>query len=485
MAVTLYTSRVVLNILGIEDYGIFNVVGGIIAMFAFMNNAMASATQRYLTFELGRKDFGQLHKVFCTSIHIHALIAFIIFILAETIGLWFLNTQMTIPAERMEAALWVYQFAILSCIVMLMSVPYNATIIAHEKMSAFAYISILEVILKLLIVYVLILFEFDKLKLYAILMFGVQLLTRIVYGLYCSKNFPETKYQKIWDKGLFKEMTGFAGWSLFGNLAAVAFSQGLNILLNMFFNAAINAARGIAVQVQAAIQSFCGSFQTALNPQITKTYAARDLKQMHSLIFASSKYSFFLLLLISLPVLIETKPILAVWLKQVPEHTVSFIRLMICISMIDSIANPLIVSAQATGRIKVYQATIGSILLLIVPISYITLKLGGSPESVFLVHFLIVIIAQITRVWMLRPMISLSIIQYIKSVIGNIASVSALSLILPMLIYVTLPSSPGRFLLVCTLSVLSVGTAVYFIGLGDKERNLISNKLKAITHSNK
>ena len=485
MAISLYTSRVVLNTLGVNDYGIYNVVGGIVTMFTFMNSAMASATQRYLTFELGRNDFIQLHKVFCTSMHIHALIAFIIFILAETIGLWFLYTHMTIPTERMEAALWVYQFAVLSCIIMLLSVPYNATIIAHEKMSAFAYISVLEVIMKLLIVYILVLFEFDKLKLYAVLMFCVQILSRIIYGQYCSKNFSETKYQKIWDKKLFKEMTSFAGWSLFGNLAAVAFSQGLNILLNMFFNPAVNAARGIAVQVQAAIQSFCGNFQTALNPQITKTYASQDVKQMHSLIFAGSKYSFFLLLLISLPVLIETKPILTVWLKQVPAHTVNFIRLMICISMIDSIANPLIISAQATGRIKAYQATIGSILLLIVPISYIVLKSGGDPECVFFVHLVVVIIAQIVRVWMIHSMINLSIIQYLKNVIGNITIVTALSVILPIIIYIAFPPSLSRFLLVCTLSVFSVVMTVYFIGLGEKERNFISYRLKTIVHSNR
>lgn len=485
MAVSLYTSRVVLNTLGVEDFGIYNVVGGIVTMFTFMNGAMASATQRYLTFELGRGDIERLHKVFCTSMHIHALISLAIFILAETIGLWFLYTHMTIPADRMDAALCVYQFAVASCIVVLMSVPYNASIIAHEKMSAFAYISILEVVLKLLIVYMLVWFDFDKLKLYAVLMFCVQMISRIAYGRYCGKHFKETRYQRIWDRKLFREMTGFAGWSLFGNLAVVAFTQGLNILLNMFFGPVVNAARGIAVQVQNAIQGFCANFQMALNPQITKNYASGDLKQMHRLVFASSKYSFFLLLFLSLPVIIEAEQILTVWLKIVPTHAVNFVRLILCIIMVDAIANPLIVSAQATGKIKVYQAVVGGVLLLIVPVAYIVLKLGGSPESAFTVHFAFVVLAQIARVWMIRPMIRLSVWEYVKEVICRIVGVVILSVTFPIAIYEMLAPSLERFLLVVCVCVVSVGTAVYFAGLQKSERVFVVNKVKKMKISKK
>lgn len=480
MAVSLYTSRVVLNALGVEDFGIYNVVGGIVTMFTFMNGAMASATQRYLTFELGRGDFERLHKVFCTSIHIHALISLAIFILAETVGLWFLYTHMTIPTDRMDAALWVYQFAVVSCIVVLMSVPYNASIIAHEKMSAFAYISILEVVLKLLIVYMLVWFDFDKLKLYAVLMFCVQMISRIAYGRYCGKHFEETRYQRILDRKLFREMTGFAGWSLFGNLAAVAFTQGLNILLNMFFGPAVNAARGISVQVQNAIQGFCANFQMALNPQITKNYASGDLKQMHSLVFASSKYSFFLLLFLSLPVIIEAEQILTVWLKIVPAHTVNFVRLILCIIMVDAVANPLIVSAQATGKIKIYQAVVGGILLLIVPVAYLVLKLGGIPESAFAVHLVFTILAQIARVWMIRPLIRLSIREYIKKVVCRIAGVVVLSVIFPATVYEMFAPSLLRFLLVGVTCVVSVGMAVYFVGIQQNERIFISAKAKQV-----
>ena len=327
MAVSLYTSRVVLNTLGVEDYGLYNVVGGFVAMFSFFNAAMASATQRYMNFELGRGDNARLHKVFCTSINIHAIISGVVLLLAETVGLWFVYTKLSIPPERFSAALWVYHASVLASVVMVMSIPYNAAIIAHERMGAFAYISVLEVTLKLLIVYMLVVTDIDKLKLYAVLMLLVQLLIRLIYGRYSGRNFAETHYRRMWDGALFREMTGFAGWNLFGNIAAVAFTQGLNVLLNMFFGPTVNAARGIAVQVQNAIKGFCVNFQTALNPQITKSYASDDMAYMHKLIFTSSKFSYYLLLLLSLPVILETPVILKWWLGIVPGHTVAFVRL--------------------------------------------------------------------------------------------------------------------------------------------------------------
>lgn len=283
MGISLYTSRVVLKTLGVEDYGIYNVVGGIVAMFGFINGSMSSATQRYITFALGKGDKKRLQTVFCTTLQIHVLIAGIIVLLGETIGLWFLYSKMQIPIDRMNAAFWVLQASIIDSAIKVISVPYNADIVAHEKMSAFAYISILEAVLKLAIVYVLVVFVFDKLILYAFLLLTVQILIRFCYSSYCNKHFEETKYRHIWDKALLKEMIGFAGWSMFGNLAAVLFGQGLNMLLNVFFGPVVNAARGIAVQVQIAIQQFVGNFQMALNPQITKTYATHKFESMHRL----------------------------------------------------------------------------------------------------------------------------------------------------------------------------------------------------------
>lgn len=261
MAVSLFTSRVVLNTLGVEDYGIYNVVGGVVAMFGFINGSMSSATQRYITFALGKGDKENLQKVFCTALQIHVLIAVLIVVLGETVGLWFMYTQMQIPTDRMDAAFWVLQRSIASTVIMIISVPYNADIVAHEKMSAFAYISILEAVLKLAVVYMLVVFSSDKLILYAFLILAVQLLIRLCYSRYCNRHFEESKYRHVWDKSLFKEMTGFAGWSMFGNLSSVLFSQGLNMLLNVFFGPVVNAARAVAVQVQSAIQQFVTNFQ--------------------------------------------------------------------------------------------------------------------------------------------------------------------------------------------------------------------------------
>lgn len=296
MGVSLYTSRVVLQTLGVEDFGIYSVVGGIITMFAFINGGMVSATQRFITFELARGCMDRLKSVFSTSLQIHALISLIVVLLGETVGFWFLYEKMVIPDSRMQAAVWVYQCSIIACVVNIMSIPYNADIVAHEKMSAFAYISIVEAFLKLGIVYLLLLSPWDKLKVYAVLLLIVQLVIRFVYSYYCHKHFEEASYQHQMDKPLFREMVGFAGWSFWGNLAGVLYTQGLNIMLNIFFGPVVNAARGIAVQVQSAVQQFVSNFQMALNPQITKTYATGNLSQMHSLMFRSARFSFFIVL---------------------------------------------------------------------------------------------------------------------------------------------------------------------------------------------
>lgn len=480
MAVSLYTSRVILNTLGVEDFGIYNVVGGVVAMFGFINGSMTSATQRYITFELGQNNGRQLIKVFSISLSIHAIISFLIILLVETIGLWFLWNKLQIPADRMNAAFWVLQCSIAASVIMIMSIPYNAAIIAHEKMSAFAYISIVEVCLKLLIVYILLYFQTDKLILYAILIVVVQFIVCLCYWRYCNKHFKETKYHWIWDKALFKEMTGFAGWSLFENLAAITYTQGLNILLNIFFGPVVNAARGIAVRVQTAISQFSNNFQTALNPQITKSYATGDLSYMHGLIFRSGKFSFFLLLLLSLPVLIETKTVLTIWLKTVPDHTVIFLRIMICITWIYSLSNPLVIGASATGKIKIFQSTVGGILLLILPISYICLKYGFPPYIVFAVHLCIEIIAQTVRVWMLHRMIELSLHEYFTQVIWRIFKVTAVSLIIPLFVYWHTERSIWNFLLICTICIISTGLSIYWLGLTTSEKSFLHSKTAEI-----
>ncbi len=480
MLVTLYTSRVVLNVLGVTDYGVYNVVGGVVAMFGFINGSMSSATQRYITFALGKGDMKRLRTVFSTSLQIHFLIATLIVVLGETVGLWFMYTQMQIPADRMDAAFWVLQCSIVSTVVMIISVPYNADIIAHEKMSAFAYISILEAVLKLAIVYALVISPFDKLVFYAILILAVQILIRFCYNHYCNRHFEESKYRHVWDKSLFKEMTGFAGWSMFGNLASVLFGQGLNMLLNVFFGPVVNAARALSVQVQNAILQFVNNFQMALNPQITKTYAKGEMEDMHKLMFRSARFSFYLLFLLSLPVLFETKFILTVWLRTVPDNTIVFLRIMICTSLLYSISNPLMVANAATGRVKKYQAVCGGILLSILPISYILLKLGCPAYSVFIVHFVIEFIAQIARMIMLKPLIGIKLIEYLKNIHLRVLLVVIFSVILPYVFYKNMTDNIFRFLIVCITCFISICIFVYTIGLSHNEKSFILSKIISI-----
>ena len=478
MAVSLYTSRVVLNTLGVEDYGIYNVVGGVVAMFAFINSSMSSATQRYITFALGKGDKDRLQTVFSTTLQIHTLIAGIIVLLGETVGLWFLYNKMQIPADRMDAAFWVLQCSIIATVVMIISVPYNADIIAHEKMSAFAYISILEVVLKLVIVYMLVVFNFDKLILYAFLLLAIQLLIRFCYSIYCNRHFEETKYRHVWDKALFKEMTGFAAWNIWGNLAGVLSTTGVNLLLNVFFGPVVNAARGVAVQVQGAIQGFAMNFQMALNPQITKNYAKGNLAEMHKLIGRSSRFSFFLLYILSTPVMLLTSEILTLWLKVVPEHTITFLRIILVVVIIDSMANPIMIAAAATGRVRRYQSIVGGVILLIVPVAYIALKLGATPEIVFVVHLVVCILAFITRLFIVRPMIQLRIRTYMGDLLKSISPVMLVSLPISYVICKCIqPINIPLLIAEAILCVLVCTISVFFLGLEKHERSVVLEKI--------
>ena len=481
MLVSLYTSRVILQTLGVEDYGVYNVVGGVITMFTFLNSAMSSATSRYITFEIGKGNMEQLKKVFSTALQIHAAIALLIVTLGETAGLWFLMNELVIPDGRMEAAMWVYQCSIVTAVVTIMSVPYNADIIAHEKMSAFAYISVLEILLKLAIVYLLVALPFDKLKVYAVLVLLVGLLIRYIYTRYCHKHFEESHYIHRIDKPLLKEMSSFAGWSFWGNLAAILYSQGLNMMLNIFFGPVVNAARGIATQIQSVVTQFVTNFQMALNPQITKTYASGELDKMHSLMFRSARFSFMLLFFLSLPIMLETNYILTLWLGIVPENTVIFARIIIAISLIYTIANPCVIANQATGKVKVYQAVVGGLLLLILPISYVVLKLGAPAYSVFIVHFCVESVAQFARMYMLRNMIDLPLLSYVKNIYLPIMGVVALSMVLPMLVYNNMQEGFIRLLAVGMTCVLSVAMTSLFIGMTRNERSfLIDKSLKVL-----
>ncbi len=480
MAVSLYTSRVVLNALGVEDFGIYNVVGGVVAMFSVLSGSLSAAISRFITYELGKGNQENLNKIFSSAVTIQLGLAGIIILLAETIGIWFLNVKMNIPEVRMEAANWVFQFSILTFAINLISVPYNASIIAHEKMSAFAYISILEAVGKLFIAYLITIAPMDKLIFYAILMCVVALIVRFTYGNYCKRHFCECTYHFIWDKQLLKSMFSFAGWNFIGASSAVLRDQGGNVVINLFCGPAVNAARGIAFQVNNAVNQFVVNFMTALNPQITKSYAAGDRGYMMTLIFQGARLSFYMLLLLSLPILVNTHYILALWLKIVPEHAVLFVQLILIFALSESISQPLITAMLATGKIRNYQIIVGGLQMMNLPLSYILLRLGYFPEVVIVIAICISQCCLAARLILLRGMIGLSITKYLKNVYLNIIVVSIIAVILPLISAYYIKESFINFILISLIAVICTLSSIYFIGCNNQEREFIHQKLGTI-----
>lgn len=478
LLVSLYTSRVILNTLGVVDYGVYNVVGGVIVMLGYLTNSLSGASSRYITYDLGTGNMALMKKTFGNILTIHFIMALIIIVIAETIGLWFVSTQLQIPIERQNAAFWVYQFAIFSSAINLVGVPYNAAIIAHEKMSAFAFISIIDAVAKLLIVYLLAVIPYDKLITYSFLFLCVQLFDRIVYGVYCTRHFEETKVRMSYDKKLFKDIFAFAGWTMNGNIAAMGFTQGLNMLLNIFFGPTVNAARGIAVQVQSACQQFCNNFQMALNPQLTKSYAQGDLEYMHKLLIKSSKFSFFILFIIAMPLIFEIDVVLRLWLGIVPDYTVIFVRLMLIIALLYTLSNPIIVSVHATGTIKKFQIIEGIILLQIVPISYVLLKFFHvHPTCVFVVHIIIEMIAQYIRLKIVLPLITMDMGVYIRSVLKPILFVVIVSPVLPYIVYRQMPHDILSFVMIFLICIICTALTIYILGMTRSERNFLKSKI--------
>ena len=484
MLVSLYTSRVVLNTLGVEDYGIYNVVGGFVAMFSLISNSLSASVSRFLTFELGRGDMQRLKEIFSTSILIHIVLAVIVFILAESVGVWFLNTQMTIPAERLIAANWVVQASIVSFMFGLFSVPYNASIVSHERMSAFAYIGILDVILRLLIVLFIAHspFYFDRLIVYSLLLVAVSISLQGIYLGYCRRNFEECRLRFHFNKECWKEMSAFAGWNFIGASSAVLKDQGVNVLLNLFIGPVVNAARGIAGSVNAAICAFAGNFMAAISPQITKSYASEDRSYMVLLIERGSRFSFYIILLFALPILFETDFILTLWLKQYPEHTINFVRLVLLLSLCDTLSNTLVTLQLATGKIRNYQLAVGGMQLMNFPLSYVCLKLSFLPESTLIVAIGISLFNLILRLLFLRKMTGLPMRQYLRNVCANVLFVLCVASILPVLFYLHMQPGWGRFGIMVLLCVLSVCTASYFIGCTHSERRFIREKVVAVKY---
>ena len=482
MGVTLYTSRVVLQVLGVEDFGIYNVVGGIVALFSMFTGSLTSAINRFLTVELGNGNQQRLAIIFSTSVNIQLLLSVIICVFVELAGVWFLNNRINIPAERLYAANWVLHTSILTFMTNLISVPYNAAIIAHERMKAFAYVSVLDVFLKLGVVYFLFLDLYDGLVVYSVLLFIEAMVIRFIYGAYCKRHFEECSYRFVYDKVLLKEMAGMAGWNFIGVTSGVLRDQGVNILLNLFFNPVVNAARAISVQVGIAVNSFANNFFTALNPQIMKSYVIGDKSYMIRLVFLGTRFAYYLLLLLSLPILLEAETILSLWLQSVPEYTTCFVRLTLIFVLSESISQPLVTPMFATGKIRNYQIIVGGIHMLIFPLSYLALYCGAFPEIPLYITIVISQLCLFSRLLLLRKMIGLPMMEYLRKVYNNILSVSIVASLLPSAVCYFFPVSFLRLFLVSGISLVSTIFAVYRIGCSGEERVLIRQKIACLKY---
>ena len=482
MGITLYTSRVVLNTLGVEDYGVYNVVGGFVAMFGILTSSLSGAISRFITVELGKGDLQRLRDVFSTSVKVQFIMSLVIAILGEAVGIWFLNSHMQIPEGREVAAQWVLHCSILSFIVSLISVPFNSTIIAHERMSAFAYISILEAVLKLGIVYLLVLSGLDKLILYSILMLTIQVLLTSIYWIYCRRNFRETKGKSTFDKRLFGEMWSFAGWNLLGNGAYILNTQGVNMIMNVFFGVVVNAARGIANQVNGAVQQFVNNFMMALNPQITKSYAVGDKQTAFTLACRGAKFSYLLMYCLALPIMMEANHILTLWLGTPPNESASYVIWTLLASMTTVTGQPLLTLQMAHGNIKKYQIYITLFGFAPFPFTWLGYAFGAPAVWAFIIYFIVYYILIYVRMWLVHGSTGLPYTMYLREVIGRTHLVSAISVILPLLFVVVVPSSITRLLLSCLLCVLSAGLTSFYIGLTRNERTAILALVKKFTN---
>lgn len=482
MLVSLYTSRVILNTLGVEDFGIYNVVGGVIVMVSFIRITMSGTIQRFIAYEIGKKEITEsnLPKIFNASITILLGIGLIIVLLTETVGVWFLNNKLNIPPDRIDAANWVLQCSMLTVVLNLLSVPYNALIIAHEKMKVYAYISIIEAILKLLMVYSLFISPFDKLKTYAVLGLVLSVGLRLMYQVYCVRKFGRIKYNFDRDIHSYSHLLSMSGWTMFGAVAAVSRTQGVNIVLNMFFSAVVNAAQGIAEQVNGALTGFVTNFQTALNPQLYKSHATGDGEYFHSLIYRGSKFSYFLLLLLGLPLIIEMNYVLELWLKIVPDYATIFCRLVLLNALIDSLSGPLITAMMATGKIKNYQIVTGTILFSALPLSYLIIKLGAPPQGAVFASIFTSVIALFSRLIFLKRGINLSISRFAHKVIFNVLAITFVAIIPPYLIYTAMESSLLRLVAVTGISLSSSAILIFFYGLNKTERSFILDKVSGL-----
>lgn len=479
MVIGFITTRVVLRSLGEVDYGLNNAVAGFVLLFGVFSGSLNAAISRFITYELGRGDQDKLNTVFSTSVYIQLLMALFVAVLVETIGIWFLNNHMTIPPERMNASQWVLHFAVINTFITLTFVPYSAAIISHEKMGIYAYVSILEGGLNLIIAYLISLDLWgDRLIFYSGALCLSSIIVNVLYRFYCIKNFEECKLRRVFDLNLIKKMGGFAGWNMFGAVSGILNVQGINILFNMFLGPVVNAARGISNQTSGFATKFSNGFMTALNPQITKAYASGERHYMLSLVDQGTRMAFFLFFLIALPIFFETDTLLTLWLVNYPAHTVGFVRIALLVLLMDGVlANPLITVMLATGNIRNYQIVVGGLLLLEFPIAYVMLKLGTTPELVLFMVLAFSCICMMVRVFMLHRMIDFPIRAYLKNVIFRIAMVVILTIPLPLIIANLLANSIWSDIIVCVVSDVSAISIIWSFGLEKSEKQMLLKKI--------
>ncbi|OBT13678.1 hypothetical protein A9264_15345 [Vibrio sp. UCD-FRSSP16_10] len=476
--ITLYCSRVVLQELGVIDYGIYNVVAGIVTLLSFLTGSMTSATQRFLSVEIGSGS-GKSDKIFSMSINVYIVIALIVVVISQFIGIWFIENGLNIPDERVSAARWVYQCSVVSFVFIILSAPFNAVLIAFEKMKVYSYIGIIVLFFRLGLVLSLLFIDGDKLVIYSLLVIVVSFLGFIVPAYYVKKEIRGISYRWTPDLSLFKEMLSFTGWSLYGNLAGAGFNQGISILLNVFFGPSINAARAVSSQINGALLGVVSNVNVAANPQIIQNYSKGNQKRTIELVFSASKYSFICLWFISLPILFNIDYILSLWLGNVPKHSAEFVKLIIIDGLVCGFSGSLITSVQATGKIKFYQLTIGSILLLNIPFSYILLK---NNENVFIPFFVMIMLSFVAfnfRLLFVKKYLHISILEYYKIVVFP----SVLSLVITIFSikllrnnYYTIEHS---FLISSVVTIILSLIFIWTFGLSKNERGTIRKAAKS------
>lgn len=478
LVVTLYTSRIVLDVLGVEDYGVYNLVGGFVAMFSMISSTLASASQRFITYAMGENSEKKVNTVFSTSVSLHIIIAFISVVLLEVLGIYFINNHLNIPDGRTDDAIWVLHFSILALFFNIVSVPFNALIVAHEKMNVFAYISLVEVILKLAVVFLISHIAFDKLILYSAFITIVSIVVVCIYLLYCRKKFAEARALTLWvDNSIFKEMFAFSGWNLLGNGSMVLRNQGVDMILNVFYGVTINAAKGISNQVQSAVTMFVSNFVTALNPQLTKSIAAKDVERRDFLIYHGAQLSFYLYSLFIIPLLIVVPQVLSLWLVDVPEYSVDFVRWLLVYSLLDSLSRLLIISILANGKIRNYEIVVSTIKLMAMPLSYVLLAyVFKSPLIGVWINILLEVICLIVRLGYMHKLLNFDVLKYIKDVIARCVFIFFVALGLCYLFahYVT-----DNLFVFVPVSIVVSGLIIFYLGIGSAERNWVISIVKS------